>query len=245
MQTRLIKDLKGNYGNALIIGSGASLDYLPYAEISNIFSQCGVVICLNDTYLFKDIYFDFCINHHTVKEFPEKYLNRLQDDIYKYKYKHVLSRYDCNDIRRGTTFFTGPYYMYDGFPVCESTKVFVRPLVDKLENYLFVGGTILLDAIGLAHHLGAHNIFMMGVDGGAINGNAHCKQYRDIWGEDQYLVTGHSHRTMASLQSLIDWAKPRGWNFVNISQRMGNAFPIPDAVEVEKHKHGWNYSVIE
>ena len=244
MQTRLIKDLKGKYGNALIIGSGASLDYLPYAEISNIFSKAGVVICLNETYFIKDIQFNYCINHHSTS-LPDSFLKKLQEDIYKHPYRHIISRYDCNDQRRGTTFFTGPYYMYDGLPVCESTQVFVRPLVDKLQNYLFVGGTILLDAIGLAHHLGAHNIFMMGIDGGTVNGNAYCQQYRDIWPEDQFFVTGHSHRTMASLQSFIDWAKPRGWNFVNLSQRMGNAIPIPDAVEVEKHKHGWDYSVIE
>jgi hypothetical protein len=166
-------------------------------------------------------------------------------NIYNYPYKFVLPKYDCNNINRGTTYYEGPYYKYDGLPVCENTDVYVKPLIQKMDNYLFVGGTILLDAIGLAYHLGAKNIFMMGVDGGTIYGFAYCKEYRDIWGEDEYFVTGHSYRTMASLQSFIEWAKPKGWNFVNLSQRMGNAYPIPTSEEVEKHKHGFSYKIIE
>jgi len=245
MVTKLIKDLKGNKTNALIIGSGSSLDYLPYADIINIFKYNSVIICLNDTYLLKDMYFDYVINHHTVKDLDNNFHERMIKNIYQYPYKFVLSNYDCNDINRGITFYEAPYYKYDGLPVCESTQVFVKPLIEKMDNYLFVGGTILLDAIGLAYHLGAKNIFTMGVDGGTINGYAYCKQYREIWGEDQYFVTGHSHRTMASLQSFMEWAKPKGWNFVNLSQRMGNAFPVPSNEEVEYHKHGFSYKVIE
>jgi len=246
METKLISELKGSYKNALIIGSGSSLDYLPYAEITNIFKENSVVICMNDTYLFKDIYFDFIINHHVIKDIPEQILDRMFNDIYKYPYKFVLSRYDCNNQLRGINHFKGPFYKYDGLPVCESTQVYVKPLLQKMDNYLFVGGTILLDAIGLAYHLGAKNIFMMGVDGGNINGYGYCSQYREIWpNESQYEVTGHSHRTTASLQSFMEWAKPKGWNFINLSQRMGNAFPVPSHDEIEKHKHGWTYKVIE
>jgi hypothetical protein len=50
---------------------------------------------------------------------------------------------------------------------------------------------------------------------------------------------------MASLQSFIEWAMPKGWNFVNLSQRMGNAFPVPSNEEVEYHKQGFSYKVIE
>ena len=114
-----------------------------------------------------------------------------------------------------------------------------------MDNYLFVGGTIVLDAIGLAYHLGAKNIFMMGIDGGTINGYGYCKEYREIHGENIFFVTGHSHRTNASLQSFIEWAKPKGWNFVNLSQRMDNAYPVPSNEEIERHKHGFSYKVIE
>ena len=38
MVTKFIRDLKGNKTNALIIGSGSSLDYLPIKDIINIFS---------------------------------------------------------------------------------------------------------------------------------------------------------------------------------------------------------------
>jgi len=48
METKFIRDLKGNETNALIIGSGSSLDYLPYYEIINIFKKNSVVICMNE-----------------------------------------------------------------------------------------------------------------------------------------------------------------------------------------------------
>jgi hypothetical protein len=245
METKFIRDLKGNETNALIIGSGSSLDYLPYNEIINIFKKNSVVICMNETYMLKNIYCDYIINHHTVKDLPDIYHERMIKNIYKNPYKFVLSNYDCNNINRGTTYYDGPYYKYDGLAVCETTDVYVKPLIQKMDNYLFVGGTILLDAIGLAFHLGAKNIFMMGIDGGTINGYAHCKEYREISSDDNFSVTGHSHRTMASLQSFMEWAKPKGWNFVNLSQRMGNAFPISRNEEVEYHKQGFTYKVIE
>jgi hypothetical protein len=200
---------------------------------------------MNETYMLKNIYCDYIINHHTVKDLPDIYHERMIKNIYKNPFKFVLSNYDCNNINRGTTYYDGPYYKYDGLAVCETTDVYVKPLIQKMDNYLFVGGTILLDAIGLAFHLGAKNIFMMGIDGGTINGYAHCKEYREISSDDNLSVTGHSHRTMASLQSFMEWAKPKGWNFVNLSQRMGNAFPISRNEEVEYHKQGFTYKVIE
>jgi len=245
METKFIRDLKGNKTNALIIGSGSSLDYLPYADIINIFKYNSVIICLNDTYLLKDMYFDYVINHHTVIDSPDNFHQRMIENIYKYPYKFVLSNYDCNNINRGTTYYEGPYYKYDGLPICETTDLYVKPLIQKMDNYLFVGGTILLDAIGLAYHLGAKNIFMLGIDGGTIDSYGYCKEYREIWGEDDFFVTGHSHRTMASLQIFMEWAKPKGWNFVNLSQRMGNAYPIPFNKEIEYHKQGFTYKVIE
>jgi hypothetical protein len=245
METKFIRDLKGNETNALIIGSGSSLDYMPYYEIINIFKKNSVVICMNETYMLKNIHCDYIINHHTVKDLPDIYHERMIKNIYKNPYKFVLSNYDCNNINRGTTYYDGPYYKYDGLAVCETTDVYVKPLIQKMDNYLFVGGTILIDAIGLAYHLGAKNIFMMGIDGGTINGYAHCKEYREISSDDNFSVTGHSHRTMASLQSFIEWAKPKGWNFVNLSQKMGNAYPIPFNSEIEYHKQGFTYKVIE
>jgi hypothetical protein len=245
METKFIRDLKGNETNALIIGSGSSLDYLPIKDIINIFKYNSVIICVNHTYLLKDIYFDYNIIHHTLNDSAYKYDVIIQEDIYKYPYKFVLSRYDCHNINRGISIYKGPFYKYDGLPVCETTKVFVKPLINKMDNYLFVGGTIVLDAIGLAYYLGAKNIFMMGIDGGTINGYGYCKEYREIHGENNFFVTGHSHRTNASLQSFIEWAKPKGWNFVNLSQKMGNAYPIPSNEEVEKHKHGFSYEIIE
>jgi hypothetical protein len=76
MVTKLISDLKANKTNALIIGSGSSLDYLPYADIINIFKYNSVIICLNETYLLKNIYFDYCINHHTVIDSPDSFHQR-------------------------------------------------------------------------------------------------------------------------------------------------------------------------
>jgi hypothetical protein len=117
----------------------------------------------------------------------------------------------------------GDFYMYKGMPVCESTKVYVKPIVEKIPNTLFVGGTILFDAIGLALHLGVKNIFLMGFDGGQFEGHSYYTKYRELWPEDPYFATGHSIRTMNSFKSLQEFLKPRGITFTHISARYGSS----------------------
>jgi hypothetical protein len=117
----------------------------------------------------------------------------------------------------------GDFYMYKGMPVCESTKVYVKPIVEKIPNTLFVGGTILFDAIGLGLHLGIKNIFLMGFDGGQFEGHSYYSKYREVWPEDPYFVTGHSIRTMNSFKSLQEFLKPRGITFTHISARYGSS----------------------
>ena len=219
-----IDELKNdtNRDECLIIGSGASLDYLPYKEIANRFHLDGYTILVNEMCYDYGIPYDFCINHHSFK-MPDDYLAKWQEEIYSNPYKHVLPEFDCNDERRGVTQMKGNYYKYKGMPVCESTKVYVKPIVEKIPNTLFVGGTILFDAIGLALHLGVKNIFLMGFDGGQFDGHTYYSKYREVWPEDPYFATGHSIRTMNSFKSLQEFLKPRGITFTHLSARYGSS----------------------
>ena len=219
-----IDELKNdtNRDECLIIGSGASLDYLPYKKIANRFHLDGYTILVNEMWYDYEIPYDFCINHHSFK-MPDDYLTKWQEDIFRNPYKHVLPEFDCNDERRGVTQMKGNYYKYKGMPVCESTKVYVKPIVEKIPNTLFVGGTILFDAIGLALHLGVKNIFLMGFDGGQFDSHTYYSKYREVWPEDPYFATGHSIRTMNSFKSLQEFLKPRGITFTHLSARYGSS----------------------
>ena len=211
------------YNSCLIVGSGASLDYLPYEGICNRFYDNDIIICVNDMWRDEKIKYDYCINHHTVKDLPEGYLESWQEDIYRNPYKHVLPEFDCNDEKRGVTQMNGDFYLYKGMPVCESTKVHVKPIVEKIPNTLFVGGSILFDAIGLALHLEVKKIFLMGFDGGQFEGHSYYSKYRELYPEDSFFVTGHSIRTMNSFKSLQEFLKPRGITFTHISARYGSS----------------------
>ena len=211
-----------NRDECFSIWSGASLDYLPYKKIAKNFHLNGYTILVNEMWYDYEIPYHYCINHHSFK-MPDDYLAKWQEDIYKNPYKHVLPEFDCNDEKRGTTQMKGEYYKYKGMPVCESTKVFVKPIVEKIPNTLFVGGSILFDAIGLALHLGVKNIYLMGFDGGQFEGHSYYSNYRELWPEDNYFVTGHSIRTMNSFKSLQEFLKPRGINFIHISARYGSS----------------------
>ena len=211
------------YDSCLLIGSGASLDHLPYADICNSFWINDLIICVNDMWKDDKIKYDYCINHHTVKDLPKGYLELWQEEIYKHPNKHILAEFDCNDERRGVTQMDGEFYKYKGMPVCESNKVYVKPIVEKIPNTLFVGGTILFDAIGLALHLGVKNIFLMGFDGGQFDSHTYYSKYREVWPEDPYTSTGHSIRTMNSFKSLQEFLKPRGITFTHLSARYGSS----------------------
>jgi hypothetical protein len=219
-----IDELKNdtNRDECLIIGSGASLDYLPYKKIANRFHLDGYTILVNEMWYDYEIPYDFCINHHSFK-MQDDYLAKWQEDIFRNPYKHVLPEFDCNDERRGVTQMKGNYFKYKGMPVCESTKVYVKPIVEKIPNTLFVGGTILFDAIGLALHLGVKNIFLMGFDGGQFEGHTYYSKYRELCPEDPYFGTGHSIRTMNSFKSLQEFLKPRGITFTHLSARYGSS----------------------
>jgi hypothetical protein len=117
----------------------------------------------------------------------------------------------------------GDFYKYKGMPVCESTKVYVKPIVEKIPNTLFVGGSILFDAIGLGLHLGIKKFYLMGFDGGQFQGHSHYSKYREISQDDPNGVTGHSIRTMNSFKSLQEFLKPRGITFTHISARYGSS----------------------
>jgi hypothetical protein len=211
------------YDSCLLIGSGASLDYLPYADICNRFWIDDLIICVNDMWKDDEIKYDYCISHHTVIDLPEGYLQLLQENIYRHPNKHILPEFDCNDERRGVTQMEGDFYKYKGMPVCESTKVYVKPIVEKIPNTLFVGGSILFDAIGLGLHLSIKKFYLMGFDGGQFQGHSYYTKYRELWPEDPYFVTGHSIRTMNSFKSLQEFLKTRGITFVFISARYGSS----------------------
>jgi hypothetical protein len=219
-----IEELKNNNNRdeCLIIGSGSSLDYLPYKKIANNFYDTGYTILVNEMWCDYEIPYNYCINHHSYK-MPENYLAKWQEDIFRNPYKHVLPEFDCNDERRGVTQMKGNFYKYKGMPVCESTKVYVNPIVEKIPNTLFVGGSILFDAIGLGLHLGVKTFYLMGFDGGQFEGHTYYSKYREVWPEDPFFATGHSIRTMNSFKSLQEFLKTRGITFVFISARYGSS----------------------
>jgi hypothetical protein len=108
-------------------------------------------------------------------------------------------------------------------PVCESTKVYVKPIEEKIPNTLLVGGTILFDDIGLGLHLVIKKFYLMGFDGGQFQGHSYYSKYRELWPEDPYFVTGHSIRTMNSFKSLQEFLKLKGITFTHISARYGSS----------------------
>lgn len=231
--------------SALIVGSGASIDHLPYSTISAFFSRNAYVIAMNETWFLPALQYDFIINHHTLQGLDEKYLSTYQEHIEKNPFIHVHPFYDCCNPLRGKTKYTGEFYQYHGLPVCETTSIFIDPLVNPRKDYLFVGGSILFDAIGLAFHLGCKDLYFIGVDGGSVENHSYCAEYRKYWTEDNFYVYGHSLRTMAGLRAFMAWAKPRGWTFTNISQRMGNADPQPTEIDWDAHTGGWEFEIIE
>jgi hypothetical protein len=234
-----IDELKNdnNRDECLIIGSGSSLDYLPYKKIANNFYDTGYTILVNQMWYDYEIPYNYCINHHSYK-LPEYYLAKWQEDIFRNPYKHVLPEFDCNDERRGVTQMEGDFYKYKGMPVCESTKVYVKPIVEKIPNTLFVGGSILFDAIGLGLHLGVKTFYLMGFDGGQFEGHTYYSKYREFWPEDPFLGIGHSIRTMNSFKSLQEFLKTRGITFVFISARYGSSDLTYSNYE------GYDYSIV-
>jgi len=86
-----IEELKNNNNRdeCLIIGSGSSLDYLPYKKIANNFYDTGYTILVNEMWYDYEIPYNYCINHHSYK-MPENYLAKWQEDIFRNPYKHVL-----------------------------------------------------------------------------------------------------------------------------------------------------------
>jgi hypothetical protein len=211
------------YDSCLLIGSGASLDHLPYEDICNSFWINDLIICVNDMWKDDKIKYDYCINHHTVKDLPKGYLELWQEEIYRHPNKHILPEFDCNNQSRGVTQMDGDFYMYKGMPVCESTKVYVKPIVEKIPNTLFVGGSILFDAIGLGLHCGIKKFYLMGFDGGQFDGHTYYSKYREVWPEEYYFSPGHSIRTMNSFKSLQEFLKPTGITFIHISARYGSS----------------------
>lgn len=227
-----------NTDSVLLIGSGASLDYLPYSSISKTFIEKCYVIVVSDLCYDKNIAYDFCINHHTVKDLPDWYLPKLQEQINLNPGKFILSEYDCNDPARGTTQLKGSYYKYKGLPVCETTNLFVDPIINPKPDTLFVGGSILFDAIGFGLFLGASNFYLLGFDGGKYEGHSYYSTYRQYWEEDDFYVTGHSIRTMNMFKSLQEWIRPLGVNFIHLSARYGSSnLSITDW-------DNWQYKVI-
>jgi hypothetical protein len=103
---------------------------------------------------------------------------------------------------------------------------------------LFVGGSILFDAIGFGLFLGASNFYLLGFDGGKYEGHSYYSTYRQNWEEDDFYVTGHSIRTMNMFKSLQEWIRPLGVNFTHLSARYGSSdLSITDW-------DNWQYKVI-
>lgn len=210
--------------DALLIGSGASLDYLPYGHISKTFSKWAYVIAVNDMVYDENIEYDFGINHHTNVGLTSEYLERRQQHIYDNPFKEVTSKYDCNSPEWGETKYEGDFYMYNGLNVCRTTEVHVKPIIEPMKDFIFVGGSILFDAIGLGLHLGIKNFYLLGFDGGDFNGKGNYLKYFEYYGENySQLSIGHSVRTMNSFKSLQEWIRPRGVNFINLSARYGSS----------------------
>jgi hypothetical protein len=210
--------------DALLIGSGASLDYLPYDHISKTFSKWAYVIVVNDMAFDENIQYDFAISHHTIHKLPEDYLQKRQQYIFENPFKHVASQYDCNKPQLGETKFEGDFYMYKGLDDTITTQVHVKPIIEPMNDYIFVGGSILFDAIGLGLHLGIKNFYLLGFDGGDFNGKGNYSKYLQYYGESySHPAIGHSVRTMNSFKSLQEWIRPRGVNFINLSARYGSS----------------------
>jgi hypothetical protein len=153
-----------------IVGSGASLNFIDKSFFLN-----KIVIGVN--HIYKLIYCNYIItHHHNVSDLIlSKELNK--------RFKLIVARHEScilNAVRLPENYGNKNTYIYDHLNQAYREIDFSPVInldINNPHNQLITGGTIIVDAIGLAYYLGASNIILCGVDGGTINGSVNANGY--------------------------------------------------------------------
>ena len=204
-----------------IVGSGASLNYIDKSFFNN-----KIVIGVNHVYKLCKVDY-IIIHHHNVSNF-------ILDNQLNKRFKIVVARHEScilNSAKLTENYGNKQTYIYDHLDQ-EYRNVNFTPIINldinKPHNQLITGGTIIVDAIGLAYYLGASNIILVGVDGGTINGCVNAIGYYNHAVNTKNQIY-HSVVTNADIIKARDFLKLYGVNiyslnpFVNLGLE-GNKF---------------------
>jgi len=219
---RSVKELrnKHKYEDVWILGSGSSLNFIAPEFFTN-----KLVIGVN--WMYRHFTCDYLVVHHheIVKQIC---LERALDQLF---FKLVVSEFQCCAFKDGQYAFPdAEIYIYkhedQGYMVNN-----YRPLIIPTADKILSGGTTVIDAVGLAIHMGCRNIMLCGCDGGGIDNETNIRNYyREYSKSDQI---GHSVRSLQIIIELRDELKKYGINIYTLSPFMG--------LGLEEHKLRMDY----
>ena len=165
-----LSDFKNKHLNETIciIGSGKSIDFFPNKNMFQYMTTIGV------NYAIKHIPVTYSITHHhtILQECVDAKKTLNQNAII------FTSKYDCGIILPDKNILkeSSEYVLYE-----HNDQLFLKfdpsIITTPSDNHLFVGGTIVIDAISLALHMGAKNIILVGCDAGSINDKSNYDGY--------------------------------------------------------------------
>lgn len=198
---RYINELKNKYKDSdiYVIGSGKSIDYLPLDYFDN-------KICIGVNYSYRKIKCEYTVIHHL----------SIADKIIKdNKTKLVCSMHERCRYDEQQVVINAPHYRYNHFN--NEFHIINYAALDK-EDMLICGNTTGINAIGLAYHLGAKNIILVGFDNGSINNETNYIGYYDKKDDYQHI---HSISTAHTLEEVQSHFRTIGVNIVTLSPFIG------------------------
>lgn len=166
-----------------ILGSGASLDLLPKGFFDDKFT-----IGVNKVFAHYDV--DVMVVHHQAP-YVQKAINMGVMDVF-------VSKWDRCIVGSKKADYVGHYYVYDhpnqGFFNTDFTPIISHLLGGIEDDRIMIGGTTVINAIGLAVRFGAKEIVLCGCDGKVIDGKVNFEGYYHK--QDLPNQRGHAYRSI-------------------------------------------------
>ena len=179
---------------AYIVGSGKSMDYIDEELFADKY-----VIGVNKTFYKFGKWMDALVVHH-VGQFVQDAINRPDLDVF-------VAEHEMGYYNKQKPVYDGDYYLYK-HPDQRSWQKY-DPVNETDMDTLMVGGTTVINAIGLAYWMGFSSVVLCGCDGKAINNCTNYDGYHDY--SDPSITKDQTHHIHASRKMLNDLAyKMRG-----------------------------------
>ena len=203
----------------IILGSGASLNYYPIDD-RNIFNDFTVI---GINMIWKHFKCDYVVlQHHDlldsiVDHTPERF--NYTDFFVSRFHRGVI---EVLDVLINST-YEKEFTIFDHF-----NQTFLNDLDFTAQDHpdkLVIGGTTAIAAISLAVKLGAKNIFLCGIDGGALDGETNLKGYFQAENPgNKDVQRNHSIRTNKLIMDFRDYLKTRNVNMFSINPFVNMSF---------------------